>query len=131
MYGFTYMVRPFLIFLSLKKSQGKEKVWLMKKHIFKSKHSVHYKADRIAWLSQEFNRRDEAVKIHRLTCDLFDRLTEQLPGSGKIQLAQFADAMNQLICSQAPYYYANGLSDGAALTRMMYDDRLDVKSTLL
>ncbi len=80
----------------------------------------------MARLAQEFNQKEEATKIHRLTCDLFDRLTEQLPGSGRMQLTQFADAMNQLICLQSVHYYANGLGDGAALTRAMSEEKRDV-----
>ncbi len=98
----------------------------MKRNIFRKRFSVDCEVDRIEWLAKVFEKREENVKLNRLINNLFDRLTEQLPRSGKMQLTQFTDAMNQLICMQAAYYYANGLDDGAALTRTMSDEKLNV-----
>jgi predicted lipase len=88
--------------------------------------AVDCEVKRIECLEREFDRKEEVTKLHTLTYELFDKLAEQLPESGRIQLTQFSDAMNRLMCLQATFYYAHGLSDGSALANFISGDKQNV-----
>ncbi|HHV59401.1 MAG TPA: hypothetical protein GXX49_03735 [Clostridiaceae bacterium] len=88
--------------------------------------SVDCEVKRIECLEREFDKKEEVTKLHTLTYELFEKLIGQLPESGRIQLTQFSDAMNRLMCLQATFYYAHGLSDGSALAKFISNDKQNV-----
>ena len=96
----------------------------MKKN--KKRFSVDCEVKRIECLEREFDRKEEVTRLHTLTYDLFHKLLEQLPESGRVQLNEFSDAMNRLMCLQATFYYAHGLSDGSALANFISGDKQKV-----
>jgi hypothetical protein len=101
-----------------------ENIVFMKKS--KKGFSVDCEAKRIECLEREFDSKEEVKKLHTLTYELFDKLIEQLPESGRLQLTKFSDAMNRLMCLQGTFYYAHGLSDGSALAKFISNDKQNV-----
>ncbi|HHV60802.1 MAG TPA: hypothetical protein GXX49_11050 [Clostridiaceae bacterium] len=88
--------------------------------------SVDCEVKRIECLEREFDSMEEVARLHSITYELFDKLVEQLSESGRMQLTQFSDAMNRLMCLQATFYYAHGLSDGSALANFISGDKQKV-----